>query len=149
MYGRTNALASYGRVANAETNPIQQVIMLYDGAMKFFSQAAADIEAGDLRSKAEHSTRALDIVGYLQSILDFEKGGDVAAALDRLYADVSATALRASARLDAASMRRAAALLAPVRDSWVANASAATPSTPSIEAQQAGARNSAPLRMYS
>ncbi len=35
MYERSNVVTSYGRVANAETNPLQQVVMLYDGAIKF------------------------------------------------------------------------------------------------------------------
>jgi flagellar protein FliS len=118
MAGRLNALATYGRVANTETNPLQQIVMLYEGAIKFLNLAAADIEAGDIAAKAEHSNRALDIIGYLQSILDFERGGDVAPALDALYSITSLTILRASAALDAAGMRRAASLLMPVRNSW-------------------------------
>jgi flagellar secretion chaperone FliS len=123
---RSSALAAYGSVANTESNPIQQVVMLYDGAIKFFRLAAADIESGDIAAKAEHSNRALDIVIYLQSILDFERGGEVAPALDNLYVNVMATALRASATLDAQLMRRAGELLAPVRDAWAVNAGNAT-----------------------
>ena len=85
MSRKPNALASYGRVANAEVNPLQQLVMLYDGAIKFLHLAAADIEAGDIAAKAEHSNRALDIIGYLQSILDFERGAAVAPTLDALY----------------------------------------------------------------
>jgi flagellar protein FliS len=125
MPGRSHALAAYGRVANAENNPIQQIVMLYDGAIKFLRLAAADIEAGDIAAKAEHTNRALDIVAYLHSILDFERGGEVAPALDALYACVTATVFSASATLDSALMRQAAELLAPVRDSWAINAKAA------------------------
>ena len=122
-YGRPGAAAvSYGRMANAETNPLQQIVMLYEGAIKFLRQSAADIEAHDLHAKAEHTSRALDIISYLQSILDFERGGDAAPALDALYTSVSAMTLRASAALDAPAMRRAADLLAPVRDAWETNA---------------------------
>jgi flagellar secretion chaperone FliS len=120
---RNNALAAYGSVANTESDPLQQLVMLYDGAIKFFRLAAADIEAGEVAAKAEHSNRALDIVIYLQSVLDFERGGDVAPALDALYLNVMATALKASAALDAAQMRHAAELLAPVREAWAVNAS--------------------------
>jgi flagellar protein FliS len=80
--------------------------------------AAADMESGELAAKAEHSNRALDIISYLQSILDFERGGEVAPALDALYASVMATTLAASATLDSQLMRRAAELLVPVRDAW-------------------------------
>lgn len=130
MYGRANALASYGRVANAETDPLRQIVMLYDGAMRFLNLAALDIEKKEIAAKAEHTARALDIITYLQAILDFERGGEVARTLDALYSNVAATILRASAALDPREMRRAAELLAPVRDAWAANADAASSAAP-------------------
>ena len=122
MYGKPKGLASYGRVANAETNPLRQIVMLYDGAIKFLNLTATDIENKDYVAKAEHSNRALDIINYLQSILDFERGGSVAESLDKLYRSITVLVLRASAELDASLMRRAAELLVPVRDAWEINA---------------------------
>ena len=127
MSSRLHALAAYGAVANAETNPLQQIIMLYDGAIKFLRLAAANIEADDLTAKAEHSNRALDIVSYLQSILDFEKGGDVAPTLDIFYITLSVQILNASAKLDSRKMEQAAESLIPVREAWVSQVSAARP----------------------
>jgi flagellar protein FliS len=122
MYGKLKGLASYGRVANGEANPLKQIVMLYDGAIKFLNLTAADIEKMDYVAKAEHSNRALDIINYLQSILDFERGGSVAQSLDDLYRSINVLILRASAELDADLMRKAADLLAPVRDAWEINA---------------------------
>jgi flagellar secretion chaperone FliS len=129
MLKRADRLATYNQVANLETNPIQQIVMLYNGAIKFLRLAAADIDAKDLVAKAEHAGRALEIVQYLQSILDFERGQDVAPVLDALYSSVTALILKASMALDAGLMRRAADLLAPVSDAWAINAKAslATP----------------------
>jgi flagellar secretion chaperone FliS len=121
----TKSIAAYGRVANAETDPIQQIVMLYDGAIKFLRLAAIDIESGDLAAKAEHTNRALDIISYLQSILDFERGGEVAPALNLLYMGATMDILRASAKLDPAQMRRVTDLLTPVRDSWARNTKSA------------------------
>ena len=118
MLGKNGALASYSKVANAETNPLQQIVMLYDGAIKFLRLAASDIENNDLVAKAEHSTRALDIISYLQSILDFERGGDVAPTLDALYLSVTRVVFRASLELNAPLMNQAADFLTPVRDAW-------------------------------
>ena len=126
MYKQPKALASYGRIANAETNPLKQIVMLYDGAIKFLNMSAADIENKDYIAKAEHTSRALDIVNYLQSILDFERGGNVAASLDKLYRSIQILVLRASSELDAELMRKAADLLAPVRDAWETNAEKVT-----------------------
>jgi flagellar protein FliS len=122
MYAKPKAITSYGRMANTETDPIRQIVMLYDGAIKFLNLTAMDMESGDLIAKSEHSDRALEIVMYLQSILDFEKGGDVAVNLDKLYRSITTMVLKASAKTDAAMMRKAGDLLAPVRDAWQANA---------------------------
>ena len=122
MYTRPKGIANYGRIANTETNSLKQVVMLYDGAIKFLNLTAADIENKDFVAKAEHSNRAFDIINYLQSILDFERGGDVAVSLDNLYRRITMLVLQASAKLDAALMRRAATLLVPVRDAWETNA---------------------------
>ncbi len=127
MSSRLNALAAYGAVANAETNPLQQIIMLYDGAIKFLRLAATDIETGDLIAKAEHSNRALDIISYLQSILDFEKGGEVASHLDVFYLTLTMQILSASTKLDGRKMQQAAESLLPVREAWVAQVSASRP----------------------
>jgi flagellar protein FliS len=124
MYSNSKGIASYGRVAHVETNPLKGVVMLYDGAIKFLNLTAADIENGDIAAKAEHSGRALEIICYLQSILNFEVGGDVAASLDNLYRSIINLILRASAELDPALMRKAAEILTPVRDAWEANSRA-------------------------
>ena len=129
MFQRSNSLASYGRIANSETNPIKQIVMLYDGAIKFLNLTAADIEAKDLIAKAEHSTRALDIISHLQNTLDFEKGGKVAIDLDNLYRAVTVLVLRASAELNAPLMRRASATLIPVREAWQANSQSSIPAS--------------------
>ena len=124
MYSQSKGIASYGRIAHVETNPLKQVVMLYDGAIKFLNLTAADIENGDIEAKAEHSGRALEIICYLQSILNFEQGGDVAPSLDNLYRSIINLVLRASAELDPALMRKAAELLMPVRDAWEVNSRA-------------------------
>jgi flagellar secretion chaperone FliS len=121
MFNRSNGIATYGRVASFEADPLKQIVMLYDGAIKFLHAAAADIESGDLESKTYHSNRALDIVDYLQSILDMENGADVARSLDDLYARIRLMVLKASSGLDAAVMRAAAESLRPVRNAWEEN----------------------------
>ncbi len=115
-------MASYGRIANTESDPIRQIIMLYDGAIKFVFLSASDIETNDLVAKGEHSNRALDIINYLQGILNFEKGGDVSRDLDNLYRNATSIILRASATLDASLMRRAALILSNVKEAWEINA---------------------------
>ncbi len=121
MYNRSNGIASYGKVANFETDPLKQIVMLYDGAIKFLYQSAADIDAADFAAKAEHSNRALDIVNYLQGVLDLDNSGRVGQSLDDLYTRVRIMILKASTRPDSSLMRSAADALRPVREAWEAN----------------------------
>ncbi len=130
MYAKPKVISSYGRQANTESDPIRQLVMLYDGAIKFLSLTAIDIEAGDFVAKGEHSRRALDILTYLQSILDFEKGQEVAVNLDNLYRSITMMVLKASAKTDASMMRQAGQLLVPVRDAWQVNAGIGIASQP-------------------
>ncbi|MEZ5308550.1 MAG: flagellar export chaperone FliS [Pyrinomonadaceae bacterium] len=131
MNSKPRALQSYGRIANGETDPLRQIVMLYDGAIKFLNLAAESIDADDIPGKAENTTRALDILSYMQSILDFQKGGDVAVALDNLYKSTIVLILRASAELDSDLMRQSAKLLQPVRDAWETNANSQNQTQPS------------------
>jgi flagellar secretion chaperone FliS len=137
MYNRSNGIASYGRIANFETDPLKQVVMLYDGAIKFLYQSAADIEAGDFAAKGEHSNRALDIINYLQSVLDLEASGEVGRSLDDLYVKVRFMVLKASTGPNAPLMREAAEALRPVRDAWEANSQKQAIAIPQVGLQSA------------
>mgnify|MGYP003455265501 CR=1 FL=1 len=139
MYNRLNGIKSYGKIANFETDPIKQVVMLYDGAIRFLHDAAADIEAGDFAAKGEHSNRALDIINYLQSVLDLDAGGDVGTSLDELYTRVRILILKASVAADADLMRTAAEALRPVRDAWETNAQSRSMAIPPAGMQPAAA----------
>ncbi len=44
MNANPKALQSYGKIANGEKDPIRQIVMLYDGAIKFLNLTAEDIE---------------------------------------------------------------------------------------------------------
>jgi flagellar protein FliS len=126
MHTVSDHLASYGRVAHTESDPVRQIVLLYDGAIRFLNMTASDIEAADMTAKAEHSSRALDIIGYLHATLDFDRGGEVAERLDRLYRHITSMTLRGSAKPSAALIRNAVRLLMPVRDAWESNATAST-----------------------
>jgi len=59
--------------------------MMYDGALKFLKQAQAGLEANDVAKFCRFLCKAQAIISELMNTLDFEKGGDIARDLDRLY----------------------------------------------------------------
>jgi len=56
--------------------PENLVLMLYDGAMRFATQAKADLAAGNREAAHNNLTRAQDIMGQLMGSLNMEIGGD-------------------------------------------------------------------------
>jgi flagellar protein FliS len=105
--------------------PVELVVMLYDGAIKFLGQARDAMAAGDLVAKRHALSRGLAIVQELQHMLNMEAGGEVAARLDGLYTYVLGRCYEANAQRDAAGMDEAIRLLTPLRDAWAAVANQA------------------------
>lgn len=86
---QANVAQSYRRVATQTAGPGQQVAMLYDGAIKFLERALLGFENNDPLefNQAIHNnvTRAQAIIHELNNCLNMEAGGELAAALRRLY----------------------------------------------------------------
>jgi flagellar protein FliS len=108
-------------------SPVELVVMLYDGALRFLGQAREAIERRDVRAKGEALSRVIAIVGELQATLDMEQGGEVAASLHRLYAYVMDCLVAASVNRDVVPLDDAARVLATLREGWAGLAKADVP----------------------
>lgn len=100
--------------------PMELVVMLYDGAIKFLGQARDTMAAGDMVGKRQALSRGLAIVQELQNMLNMEAGGEVAERLDGLYTYIQGRCYDANAQRDAAGLDEAVRLLTPLRDAWAA-----------------------------
>lgn len=97
----------------------QLVLMLLDGATTQMAAAMAAIERGDVAAKCKAITHAAAIVDEgLRSVLDLQRGGQVAHTLHTLYSCVLLRLTEANLKSDAALLRQCVELLAPVRDAW-------------------------------
>jgi flagellar secretion chaperone FliS len=92
--------------------------MLYDGALRFLEQAGDAMDARDMPAKAEAMSRAMAIIAELQSTLNLQDGGEVAAQLDALYTHMTARLLDANAQRKRAPIDEVAALMRTLRDAW-------------------------------
>lgn len=61
------------------------LLMLYDGCITFLKHAKAGLENRDVPKFARFLSKAQAIISELMLTLDFEKGGDIARDLDRIY----------------------------------------------------------------
>ncbi|MFN8008437.1 MAG: flagellar export chaperone FliS [Terriglobia bacterium] len=111
------------------------VVMLYDGALRFISQAKNAIQERQYADKAMALDRALAILGELQSTLNLEEGGEIAKSLDRLYTYMSERLLEASAKLDTRILDEVTKLLRTLNSAWteLAQRAAVRPSQPEIK----------------
>ncbi len=61
------------------------IAFIYSGTLRFINEIKDTFRRGDVERKVEKVNRVIDIISYLRSILDFDKGGIVAKNLDNLY----------------------------------------------------------------
>jgi flagellar protein FliS len=99
-------------------SPLELVVMLYDGALRFCDQAATAMDAGDMPAKATAMSRALAILAELQSTLNVQDGGEVARQLDALYTHMNDRLVEANIQRSSAPIREVIRLLTPLRDAW-------------------------------
>ena len=106
-------------------SPVELVVLLYDGMLRFMRVAAEAIERNDLAAKGAAVSRALAIVSELQSSLNTQQGKDVAAGLDGLYTYVTGRLTDANVRNDSAPVHESIRLMTPLREAWATIASPA------------------------
>ncbi len=83
-----NAYNAY-KTANATTlSKTRQVVMLYDGMVKFMQQVKVAIECGKIEERFHLCNKVNDVLIGLQGSLDFAQGGHVAEVLYEYYNDL-------------------------------------------------------------
>ncbi len=112
------AAATYQQVEVTSRSPLELVVLLYDGAIGALRQTHAAMVNKDLAAKARSMKKALHIVHHLQSTLNMEEGGEVAANLDLLYRDVVSRILEANLQGAPELLEEAVTLLTTVRNGW-------------------------------
>ena len=125
---------SYRQTEIQSRSPLELVVMLYDGALRFTADARDAMVRRDIRARQQHLSRAMAIVSELQSTLDMETGGEVAEHLDNLYGFVRDRLIDASVNQDLQPLDEARRVLTTLREGWLAisRASASAAATSSL-----------------
>ena len=117
MVRDTRGADAYRRIEAESRSPMELVVMLYDGAIRFVGEARDAIARKDVRARTEATRRALDIVSELHMTLNVKEGGDIARELDRLYIYIQERLL-AVTRGDAVAAEEIHKLLGTLRDGF-------------------------------
>jgi flagellar secretion chaperone FliS len=119
------AAQTYYQTHVQSQSPVELVVLLYDGMLRFMRAAAEAIERNDLPAKGAALSRALAVVGELQNSLNTQQGQDVAAGLDNLYTYVTGRLTDANIKNDSTPVHESIRLMAPLREAWATIASPA------------------------
>ena len=109
QYQQTQVMTSSG---------IQIVVLLYDAAIQSIEHARAGIESNNLKDKSRFLGRAISIIGELDSVLDFEQGGEIATSLHRLYEYMLTELVTANARNEPRYLDGPLRCLSTLREGW-------------------------------
>jgi flagellar secretion chaperone FliS len=122
---RNRGAEAYRQTEARSRSPLELVVMLYDGALRFMAEAIAADGANQMRQRGQAISRALAIIGELQGTLNVKEGGDIAKELDRLYGYMQSRLLDVTMKKDKGGLAEVQKLLTTLRDAWTQIASQA------------------------
>ena len=109
---------AYRRSAVSTASPIDLVVMLYDGGLRFLDAARKAIQDHNLEGQHECLTKAQRVVTELSVCLDMEQGGEIAANLMALYGFMNNRLAAANINDDVEPVEEVAKLLGDLRAAW-------------------------------
>ncbi len=111
-------MATYQEHSLDGASPVELVVALYDGIIRFLYAAISAVERGDVRGRRIAVKRALAILIHLQARLRMDIGGRPAQVLSEFYASMFALILQASLGASAQRFGEVIGCVRNVRDAW-------------------------------
>jgi flagellar secretion chaperone FliS len=113
----TASPAAYQQQSIMTAPPEKLVVMLYDGAMRFFFQAAAALREDARATAFERLDRGEAIVDHLLATLDMS-AGEVAERLEGIYVFCKRLLMEARIERDADKVDLVRGYLGELREAW-------------------------------
>lgn len=114
-----SSIDQYRKSSVSGASPLQLVIMLYDGALRFMEAGKHAMQKRDVFTQNENITKAERIISELLSTLDLEQGGEVAKNLFSIYTYVYDKLVEANIEDKPELIDECATILSELRESWV------------------------------
>ncbi len=115
------ALEEYKSASNSSisySDPHTLILRLMDGALERIAQAKCAIQQQNIKHKGELISKAISIVGGLNSALDHEQKGDISANLSALYDYMSMRLTEANLHDDVSKLDEVSKLMGEIRAAW-------------------------------
>ena len=107
-----------------------QVIALYDTMLRDFHRAMAAIGAGQIEKRVNALNHALIVVGELQGVLDYERGGQAARNLSDFYTVGRVLIMQASMTASREKLQELIGIFTRIRAAWAKAQRSTGPSEP-------------------
>ena len=111
-------MATYQEHALDGASPVDLVVALYDGVIRFLYAAISAIERNDVQGRRVAVKRALAILIHLQARLRMDIGGRPAQVFSEYYASMFALILQASLAASTSRFEEVIGCIRNVRDAW-------------------------------
>jgi flagellar secretion chaperone FliS len=109
---------AYRQASAISASAVGQVVALYDGALRDLNRSIAAIESGDVELRVNSLNHALTIIAELQSVLDFDRGGQPARHFNSFYNVARGMIMEACVTCSLEKHREVVAMLARLRAAW-------------------------------
>jgi flagellar protein FliS len=113
-----NSALAYRQSTALGASPVGQVVSLYDTILRDLHRATDALAAGQVEQRVAAVNHALLVIGELQGVLDFERGGEPARNLDGFYKVARNLILQASMKGSAGTFQEVISMLTRIRAAW-------------------------------
>lgn len=116
-----NEYKSVDLAASVKTaSPHQLISMLMRGGLEALAKTKGAIDRNDKAARSNQINKAISIIMELQSCLDIEKGGEVAAGLNDLYLYMTPRLIEANRESSIEKVDEVIKLLTDISEGWAA-----------------------------
>ena len=113
-----NPYAQYRQNSIETASPTRMVVMLYDGAIRFLTQALAAMQAKRHDQQSRLIGNAQSIIAYLHDSLDTEIGSAFAGSLTGIYTALLHSLTAANIQNQPEPVEEALRVLRELRETW-------------------------------
>lgn len=109
---------AYRESAVRGASPVGLIVILYEEIIHSMRKAQRDLQRGRIEERTRSLNHAIAVVGHLQGILNFEKGGRVARDLALFYDLMRGKILDANVRTDSGTMEWIVTECSKIKQAW-------------------------------
>jgi flagellar secretion chaperone FliS len=130
MMNTKNSAFAYQQSNAISASAVGQVVALYDRILRDLREAMQAVEAGEIEKRVHSLTHALTIVGELQGVLDFERGGEPAKHLNGFYNVARGMMMQAGVTNSVTTMQELVSMFTRMRAAWAKAEQSVSPAEP-------------------